>query len=47
MILSSDPLEVSTTTTEVDPGPEVVVGGTDTQYARRQLRLLNTFRDIG
>ncbi|KAI0002252.1 P-loop containing nucleoside triphosphate hydrolase protein [Russula compacta] len=47
MITSLDHLEASTTTTQVDPGPEMVVGGADTHHARKQLRLLNTFRDIG
>lgn len=40
-----DPLEPSTTTTQVDP--EVVVGSGDTAYARKQLRLVSNLQDIG
>jgi len=37
--------ESSTTPTHVDP--EVIVGGGDTQYTRRRLRLVNNLHDIG
>jgi len=40
-----DNVDVSTTSTQVDP--EATVGGGDTQYSRKRLRLINTFHDIG
>ena len=43
--LPYDRLASSTTSTQVDP--DAIVGGSDTQYPRRQLRLNNTFHDIG
>lgn len=36
---------MSTTTTQVEP--EMVVGSGDTQFARKQLRLVSSLRDIG
>lgn len=42
---SSDRLEASSTSTQVNP--DAVVGSGDTGYSRRQLRLNNTFHDIG
>jgi hypothetical protein len=43
--LPLDPNESSTTSTQVDP--EAIVGGGDTQYTRKQLRLVNNLHDIG
>ncbi|KAI0302309.1 P-loop containing nucleoside triphosphate hydrolase protein [Multifurca ochricompacta] len=43
-MITLDHLEPSTTSTQVDP--EVIVGSHDTQYARKQLRLVNNLRDI-
>ena len=45
MITPLDPTEASTTTTQVDP--ELTVASGNTQYTRRQLRLVNNLRDIG
>jgi hypothetical protein len=44
-MITLDPTEFSTTTTLVDP--EAIVGGGDTQYTRKQLRLVNNLHDIG
>jgi len=41
----SDRLESSSTTTQVEP--DAIVGGGDRGYSRKQLRLNNTFHDIG
>ena len=41
----SDRLESSSTTTQVEP--DAIVGGGDRRYSRKQLRLNNTFHDIG
>ena len=43
--LDLDSTTTTTTTTHVDL--DVIVGGGDTQYARKQLRLVNTLHDIG
>jgi hypothetical protein len=40
-----DHLEASTTTTQVEP--DVIVGGANTPYTRKQLRLVNSLHDIG
>jgi hypothetical protein len=45
MIPPLDPIESSTTTTQVDP--EAIVASGDTQYTRKQLRLVNKLHDIG
>jgi hypothetical protein len=45
MITPSDPIEFSTTATQVDP--EATVASGDTQYTRKQLRLVNNLHDIG
>jgi len=45
ILLGNRDLDVSTTSTQVDP--EATVGGGDTQYSRKQLRLINTLHDIG
>lgn len=45
-MITLDHLESSTTTTQVDP--ELTVGSSiDTQYARKQLGLIDAFHDIG
>lgn len=44
-MITLDSLEPSTTTTHVEP--EVAVGSGDTAYARKQLRLVSSLRDIG
>jgi hypothetical protein len=45
IVVDNRDLDVSTTSTQVDP--EATVGGGDTQYSRKRLRLINTFHDIG
>jgi hypothetical protein len=41
----TDPIESSTTATEVDP--EATVASGNTEYTRKQLRLVNNLHDIG
>ena len=43
-MITIDP-DSTTTTTHVEP--DATVGSGDTQYARKQLRLVNTLHDIG
>jgi hypothetical protein len=45
MITPLDPIEFSTTATQVDA--EATVASGDTQYARQKLRLVNNLHDIG
>lgn len=45
IVVDNRDLDVSTTSTQVDP--DATVGGGNTQYSRRQLRLINTLHDIG
>jgi hypothetical protein len=43
IVASTSDLDSSTTNVESD----AIVGGGDTQYSRKQLRLVNTLHDIG
>jgi hypothetical protein len=45
MITPLDPIDSSSTTTHVDR--EATVASGDTQYGRKQLRLVNNLHDIG
>jgi hypothetical protein len=45
MITPLDPIEYSTTATQIDA--EATVASGDTQYTRKKLRLVNKLLDIG
>lgn len=45
MITPLDPIEFSTTATQVDA--EAIVASVDSQYTRKKLRLVNNLHDIG